>query len=108
MVAAAEPAPTRWRAEGITVALPAERRVSRVAFELSDDEWLARPRVEGSRDGVEWFAIDARASLADAALSLYRDPRHARGELRFAPASVRFLRVDPRLPARRGAIQLGS
>lgn len=108
VVAAGEPAPTRWTQDGIAVVLLAERSVSRVAFELSDDEWLAQPRVEGSRDGVEWFAIDARASLADAALSLYRDPRHARGELRFTPASVRFLRLDARLPARRGAIELGS
>ena len=67
----------------------------------------ANPRVEASVDGVEWEPLEARASLADATLSLYRDPRHARGEVRFAPREVRLLRLDPRLPARKGALEIG-
>ena len=34
--------------------------------------------------------------------------RHARGEIRFAPRPVRFLRLDARLPARGGAIEVGE
>jgi hypothetical protein len=57
---------------------------------------------------VAWTAVPARASLADATLSLYGDPRTGRGELRFAPVRVRFLRVDPALPARALAFEAGS
>ena len=56
---------------------------------------------------VEWEPVDAQASLADATLSLYRDPRHARGEVRFALREVRLFRLDPGLPARRGTLEIG-
>jgi hypothetical protein len=78
-----------------------------VAFEASDAEWVAAPRVEASLDGVSWEAVEARSSLADATLSLYRDPRHGRGEVRFASRRVVALRLDPRLPARGGTLELG-
>jgi hypothetical protein len=89
------------------IAFPGPRTVERVAFELSDAPWVAPPIVEASLDGVLFEPVDARASLADATLSLYRDPRRGRGEVRFSPREARFLRLDPRLPARPGALEVG-
>jgi hypothetical protein len=101
------PVPTRWTAEGLVVVLPERQVVDRVAFELTDAEWVARPQVEVSADGLRWRAVEATASLADATLSLYRDPRHARGELRLAaPFEVLRLRLDRRLPAREGTLEI--
>ena len=108
VVSAGDPAPTRFAAEGIVVVLPEPRLVERVAFELSDAPWVARPRLEVSDDGISWSALAAGASLADATLSLYRDPRHARGEVRFAATRARWLRLDPRLPVRAGTVEIGS
>jgi hypothetical protein len=102
-----EAASTRWTPSGLVLTLPGPRSVERVVFELSEAPWVARPRVEASLDGVAWEPVETRASLADATLSLYRDPRHGRGEVRFAPRPVRFLRVDARLPARPGALEVG-
>jgi hypothetical protein len=90
------------------LALPERRRVGRVGFELSDGPWLAQPSVEASLDGMSWERLAARASLADATLSLYRDPRHARGELRFDAREAVFLRLDARLPARGSAFEVGE
>jgi hypothetical protein len=103
-----DPVPVRYAADRIEVVLPEPRPVGRVAFELSDAPWVARPSVEASLDGTTWEAVEATASLGDATLSLYRDPRHGRGEVRFAPRPVRFLRLDPRLPARGGVLEVGS
>jgi hypothetical protein len=107
VVAPEEPVPTRWTRNGVLLELATPRRVDRVVFELSDAPWVAAPLVEASLDGVDWEPVEARASLADATLSLYRDPRHARGEVRFSPREVRLLRLDPRLPARKGALEIG-
>ncbi len=101
-----DPVSTRWTASAFVLTLPEPKAISRVAFELSDAPWLARPAVEVSTDGVTFQPIEARASLADATLSLYRDPRHGRGEVRFAPRAVRFVRLDPSLPARPGALEV--
>src|SRR4030043_530024 len=68
----------------------APRRVSGVVFELGNGPWPARPRVEISRDGREWDVVEATVSLADATVSLYRDPRHGRGAVRFAAREGRF------------------
>ena len=103
-----EPVATRFGPGGIVIVLPAPRTVGRVAFPLSDAAWLTRPAVEASLDGVTWEPVGASASLADATLSLYRDPRRGRGEVRFAPREVRFLRLDARLPARPGAFEVGE
>ncbi|HSD26521.1 MAG TPA: hypothetical protein VLL75_04410, partial [Vicinamibacteria bacterium] len=92
---------------GAVIALPEPRAVGRVDFELSDEPWVARPTVEVSRDGVVFEPVEAWASLADATLSLYRDPRRGRGEVRFASREARFLRLDPRLPARPGPLEVG-
>jgi hypothetical protein len=81
--------------------------VGRVVFETSDAPWLERPLVELSLDGVNWNAVDASASLADATLALTRDPRHGLAEVRFAPRAARFVRLDRRLPARSGALGIG-
>jgi hypothetical protein len=108
LVAAAEPAPTLWSRDAIEISLPAPRSVGRIAFELSDAAWIARPRVLASQDGVSWQRLDAAASLADATLSLYASPRSARGEIRFPACRARWLRVDPALPAREGALELAE
>jgi hypothetical protein len=108
VVEAGEPVATRFASDGIVLALPEPREVGRVAFLLSDEEWLASPRVEVSADGVAWEPVaTVHASLADATLSLYRDPTRGRGEVRFAPRPARFLRLDPRLPVRPGALEVG-
>jgi hypothetical protein len=99
---------TRWSPTEVLLTLAEPRRVGRVAFELSDAEWLARPSVFASLDGVTWEALPAEASLADATLSLYREPQHARGEVRFAARTARLLRLDARLPARAGALEVGE
>jgi hypothetical protein len=108
VVAPGDAVATRWSPRGLVLALGEPRRIERVLFELSDAPWVARPLVEASLDGVGWEALDASASLADATLSLYRDPKHARGEVRFAPRELRFLRLDARLPARGGALEAGE
>ncbi len=107
VVAGRDPAATRFAPGGIVVALPEVLPIGRVVFELSDAPWIARPSAEVSLDGTTWEPVEATASLADATLSLYRDPRHGRGEVRFAPRAVRFLRLDARLPGRRGALEVG-
>jgi len=107
-VAAAEPVATRFTAAGIELELGEPRRAGRIAFELSDAAWLAEPRLEASLDGERFEPVAARASLADATLSLYRDPRHARGEIRFTPLTARRFRIDARLPARAGALEVGE
>jgi len=102
----AEAVGTRWSSAGVLLTLPEPRPIGRVVFELADDPWLAQPKVEASVDGVSWEPVAASASLADATLSLYQDPRHARGEIRFAPREVRFLRLTAKLPARGGALEV--
>jgi hypothetical protein len=104
----AEAAPTLWSPSGLVLGFAEPRRVGRVAFELSDAPWIEEPLVQVSLDGSTWERVPARASLADATLSLYRDPRHGRGEVRFEPRLARFVRVDPRLPAREGALEAGE
>jgi hypothetical protein len=103
-----EPVATRWTPDGAIIALDEPRLVGRIVFEVSDAPWVRAPQVEASLDGVEWEPVETQASLADATLSLYKDPRHARGEVRFAPREVRFYRLDPGLPARPGTLEVGS
>jgi hypothetical protein len=86
--------------DGVTLDLGVPRGVERIVFELDDRPWIAAPTVEASADGVRWTALPARASLADATLALYADPRHGRGAIRLPVVVARFLRLDPRLPAR--------
>ncbi len=101
-----EPVATLWGREGVLIDLGGERSIGGVVFEIADAEWVSRPRVRVSADGREWEDVPAEASLPDAVLSLYRDPRAARGEVRFGPRVTRFVRLDPRLPARPGALEV--
>jgi hypothetical protein len=110
--AAAVPAPgtpraTAWGEDGTLVDLGAPTTVGRVAFAVGPGAWLDAPNVRTSLDGREWNAVPATASLADATLALYRDPRNGRGAVVFPPVTARYLRLDPRLPARRGALEVG-
>jgi len=108
VVQSGEAVATRWSPAGVVLALPEPRRIGRVSFELSDATWVPRPTVETSLDGRAWETVAAAASLADVTLSLYRDPQHARGEIRFTPRTARFLRLDARLPARGGALEVAE
>jgi hypothetical protein len=92
--------PTAWTRDGIVIDLGDQRTVERVVFEIGEAEWIAEPRVEVSPDGARWERVAATASLGDAVAALYADPRAGRGEVRFAPRSARWLRIDPRVPAR--------
>jgi hypothetical protein len=103
-VAQGPASPTVWTTDAVIVDLGEARAASRVLFELDDRPWLDRPTLSASVDGVSWTPLETRASLADATLALYRDPRHGRGEVRFPPTTARWLRVDPGLPARPGAL----
>jgi hypothetical protein len=106
VVGGGDPVATRFTPAGIVVVLKEARTIGRVVFELSDAPWIAHPVVEVSLDGVVWAPVEARASLADATLSLYRDPLRGRGEVRFTPQPVRLLRLDLRLPVRPGAFDV--
>jgi hypothetical protein len=97
-------APTVWSADGIVLDLGEPRGVGGVVFEVDDRPWLDAPAVSFSTDGLRWTAVSAAASLADATLALYRDPRHGRGAVRFAPVRARWLRLDRDLPARAGLL----
>jgi hypothetical protein len=96
--------PALWGAGPALVDLGKVQSVAAIAFELSDARWVERPRIEVSIDGRSWTAVAAEARLADAILSLIRDPRHGRGEVRLAGVPTRYLRLDPRLPARPGLL----
>jgi len=106
-VAAAPPRPSMAAPSGFVIDMGSEQSVSRLVFELSESPWIAAPTVEGSTDGRSWTTLDAQADLADAVLSLYADPRHGLGEVRFSPQRLRFLRLDRRLPARPGTFGAG-
>jgi hypothetical protein len=101
--APAPAAPTLWTSAGAQLDLGSVRPVSRVVFEIGEAPWRERPRVEVSRDGVDWTAVEATASLADAAWALTVDPRRASAEVRFPACNARFVRVERQLPARSGA-----
>jgi hypothetical protein len=98
-VAMGTPTVALWTGAGIVIDLGVVRSLSRVSFVLGDGPWVAVPGLEVSSDGLSWQSVPATASLADATLSSMRDPRHARGELRFSTVEARLLRLDPRLPA---------
>jgi len=108
VVTGGAPHPTLWRSDATVIDLGTSSTIAGVTFEASEAPWIAEPRVEVSADGVSWSPVAATASLADATLSLSRDPPHGRGAVRFPPAVGRYLRLDPRLPARPGALQVFS
>ena len=104
VVAAAPEQPTRWSEEAIVVDLGAARTVRRIVFEPDERPWVASPDVKVSADGRTWTPAAAQASLADATLSLMRDPRRGRAEIRLAPVEARYLRIALDLPARPAAL----
>jgi hypothetical protein len=97
---------TLWAPAGPVVDLGETREVDRIVFVVSDGPWVEAPAVSVSSDGREWTSVAGTASLADAAVSLYRDPRQGRGEVRFPPVVARFVRLDPRLPAKGGVLEV--
>jgi hypothetical protein len=101
---AGQPFPTRWTARGVIVDLGSARPVESVVFEVSEEPWVEAPAVAVSSDGETWTAVAAGASLADATLALMRDPRHGRGEVRFARVTARFVRLPLGVPARPGLL----
>jgi hypothetical protein len=107
-VAPGQPVATLWTAGGALIDLGSPRTVSRVIYTVSDGPWVDRPQVQASLDGKSFDTVEARASLADATLSLYRDPRQGRGEVLFEPRAARHLRLGPRVPARKGALEVGE
>jgi hypothetical protein len=96
---------TVWSAEGATADLGQPRRLAGVVFEVSDAPWLRRPRVAVSMDGHLWDDVPATASLAEATLALYRDPRRGQASVRFPPATARFVRFEIGVPARPGPLR---
>jgi hypothetical protein len=82
--------------------------VGRVVFEPSDAPWVSEPQLAVSLDGAVYSPLVARASLADATYSLLREPRLGRGEIVFPKTRARFLRLGPRVPARRGLLEVGE
>ena len=101
------PVATVWT-ERALVDLGEVRPVDRIVFTVSDAPWIAEPHVAASKDGVAWEQLDARASLADATLSLLHDPRGGRGAIVFPRREARYLRLGPRVPARRGVLEVGE
>jgi hypothetical protein len=99
--------PTLWTRDGAELDLGRPLTIDCLAFEMDDRPWRSRPVIEVSLDGHAWTALEGAASLADATLSLYADPRHALGEVRFSRQSVRYLRLPARLPARPGPVRAG-
>jgi hypothetical protein len=100
-----EAVPTVWTEAGVIADLGAPRPVESVVFEVSDAPWVDAPAVEVSTDGVSWTPVAARASLADATLSLLRDPRHGLGEVTFPRVTARLVRVPLAVPARPGLLR---
>jgi hypothetical protein len=98
--------PTWWTASGVVVDLGTPRPVEAVAFEVSDAPWIDAPAVEVSSDFASWTRVAARASLADATLSLLRDPRHGMGEVTFPSVTARFVRVPLAVPAQPGLLRV--
>ncbi len=98
------PVASVWNAEGPVADLGAPHLVEGIEFELDDRPWVESPRVSLSLDGRQWQHVRGAASLADAAVSLYRDPRHGRGAVRIEGREARFVRLDAAMPARPGTL----
>jgi hypothetical protein len=96
--------PVVWRGDRSTLDLGEPAPLEAIVFEIGDDAWVERPRLWFSVDGAHWDAGEGTASLADAVLSLCRDPRRGLGEVRLPTRTTRFVRLDPRLPVRPGLL----
>jgi PA14 domain len=107
VVSPGRPVATLW-SEHAVLDQGAVRPVRRIVFELTGEPWMERPPVAASLDGLTWEPLEARASLADATLSLLRDPRHGRAQILFPRREARYLRVGTGVPALRGALEVGE
>ena len=107
VVAPGRPADSVWEDDGILVDLRRPRAVRSVSFAPSGAPWVAFPRVSASSDGERWEELIGQASLADATLSLMRDPVGGLGEVRFPPVMARYLKLDASLPAQRRPLGVG-
>jgi len=96
--------PVLWRGDGPILDLGEVTGLEAIAFEIGDGAWIERPHLSFSADGRRWEAVLGTASLADAVLSLCRDPRHGQGEVRLPVRVTRFVQLDPRLPVRFGSL----
>lgn len=103
-----DPVATAWRKDGALLDVGEARLLSRVVFEPTDAPWVGNPQVLVSDDGRSFESVAAKASLADATLSLLRDPRHGKGEVRFEERTVRYIHLGPRVPARPGVLEVGT
>lgn len=101
-VTAGRVVPVVWTAQGLVLDLERRERIDTVAFEMSDAPFVAETSVELSDDATRWQAVPAAASLADATMSLVRNPRQGLAELRFAPAEARFVRLPAVMPYKWG------
>jgi hypothetical protein len=106
VVEAGEAVTTRWTTRHAIVDFGEERLVNGVVFTVGDGAWPERVTVEASVDGESWEEVEAIASLADATLSLYENPRQGRGAVRFAPREARLVRIARSLPMRPGTLGL--
>ncbi|MGE0455160.1 MAG: hypothetical protein AB7O37_08355 [Vicinamibacteria bacterium] len=88
----AEARPTLHAGEAVLVDLGRERRVARVCFRPAPGGW-SRPRLLAAGEDAVFGEVPLEISLADAALSLAREPLAGRVELRFAPRRARYLRL---------------
>jgi hypothetical protein len=93
-----------WGGDGVVADLGRARAVEGIGFEVGDGPWAAAPRVGLSVDGRRWSVVTGEASLADAAASLYRDPRHGRGMVRIGGREARYVRLGAEVPARPGRL----
>lgn len=85
--------------DGVTLDLGRAALARRIVFEPDDRSWIEHPTIFASDDGARWTAVEATADLADATLSLMRDPRHGLADIRFAPTVARYLRFSTAVPA---------
>jgi hypothetical protein len=65
-------------------------------------------RLLGGHVFARWEPVEATASLADATFSLCQNPTGGRGEIRFPERTARVLRLDARLPALLGVLEVGE
>jgi hypothetical protein len=107
VVAGGEIAASVFSPQGVLVDAGAPREIGRVTFDIDARPWVAAPVVETSLDGVAWRPVTGSASLADATLSLMRDPRAGRGEVRFPGHPARFVRLGPELPVAPAPLTFG-
>jgi hypothetical protein len=95
------------RVEGILLGLLEPRSIGRIAFELSDDPWIARPRVE-PRSTASAGRRSTPRPASPTRRCRYTGTRAARAARSASGGPCAPLRVDARLPARAGLLEVGE